>query len=103
MARYFLILLCVGIVISASCIGIFYYAKIVRKLKNDIVRILSYVICGLLCFSIPLFFLEHVFRYFDIKKDSWERFIILAIWILPVLIVGLNLKKRGYFNIESQE
>lgn len=85
-----------------SIIGLFLYAKILKRLKQDIIRIPFFLVSNLLCLALPLFFFHKILNTSGIKGDSWERFIVIACWIIPVFTVALYLKKKGYFDKEKK-
>ena len=103
MTKYFLLLVSLIASILVSSLGVFYYANFLQKLKKDVFRILFFLTCIFFCFLLPIFFFQYVFLYLEIQKNSWERVIILAAWILPVLTIGLILKIKGCFNIEREK
>lgn len=85
-----------------SIIGIYVYAKVLKRLKKDIIRIPFFLVSNLLCLVLPLLFFHKILRNSEIQGDSWERFIVIACWIIPVLTVALYLKKKGYFDKEKK-
>ena len=85
-----------------SIIGLFLYAKILKRLKKDIIRIPFFLVSNLVCLLLPLLFFYKILRNSEISGDSWERFIVIVCWIAPILTVALYLKRKGYFDKEKK-
>ena len=102
MGYEYLVLSALANALALSILSSYFYAEKYMKWKNDLYRFLAFVFWAIVCWLIPAFLFFNIFKLpKSYQIHGTKIFIILLVWIIPVLLIEIIYYKKGYFEREK--